>query len=355
MLNAPKTLTHSTLSSTQTTSDQVLQGVFRLAESMRKRNQPLATMISLRTSFRPRQPMLSRRALEQQRIFVRRETFLLGGALSALFSVTAFLVGGWWITSFAAATIGISIFVHLRQRPSLILRLFRTRPMSRLQFPRLCEVVDSLSVRAGMSTRPAIHWIPSHAPIAFTAGTGKNATIAISDGLLHRLSERELAAVLAHELAHQRHGDLRLLAAVNTMRQVVGILALATFGLLLLSLPAFLWSSAPFRWGSFLWLMLAPSLMGLLALGFSRAREFAADLGAAELTGDPLALASALEKIDVPPASPWRRFFPSLAHAPEEHLLRTHPPSRERIQRLHALVERRPRRFSPLIELLSSL
>lgn len=296
--------------------------------------------------FRPNRPVLSTFALKLQRRRVRRETWIFAGGVAGLFWIASFLFGGW---SVGLLAVGLAVgSVHLNSQLSQhrLLRFLGARAVTPVQAPQLHTLLERLSAQAELPRTPRLYWLPQAAPIAFTTGSGEEAAIALSEGLLHRLNEREIAAVLAHELAHQRHGDSFLLGLADAMRRFVGLLAWIGYGLFFLNLPVLFWWPEHVPWQAILFLLTTPVAMSLLVLALCRAREFAADLGSAELTGDPLALASALEKIDGTPRSRWEALLRPTAARPEEHYLRTHPPTPERVRRLLDLVQRAPDRFA---------
>ncbi|HBO8848948.1 TPA: M48 family metalloprotease [Pseudomonas aeruginosa] len=155
-------------------------------------------------------------------------------------------------------------------------------------------------------------------------------------GLLRRLSPRELAGVLAHEIAHIASEDLRVMGLADSVSRFTSLLALMGQIAILLSLPALLVGAAEVYWPSLLLLAASPQLALLAQLGLSRVREFDADRLAAELTGDPQGLASALAKIERVSRS-WRAWLWPGWGNPEPSWLRTHPATQERISRLLTL------------------
>jgi heat shock protein HtpX len=174
---------------------------------------------------------------------------------------------------------------------------------------------------------------------AFTTGTPRQAAIGLSDGLLRRMERRELAAILAHELMHIVNQDIRMMAFADLTSRVTGFFSLAGQILLLINLPLFMFTEASLPWGPILLLLLAPTISALVQLALSRNREYEADRGAAEISGDPLALASALSKMEGPHKRWLEQILLPGPRIPEPSLLRTHPPTEERIRRLQELAE----------------
>jgi heat shock protein HtpX len=161
--------------------------------------------------------------------------------------------------------------------------------------------------------------------------------VGITDGLLRTMSPRELAGILAHELSHLRFGDTHLMALGAVFSRMTAAMSQIGQLLLLLFLPAVLMGAPFISFAGLLVLIFAPLASTLLQLALSRSREFNADLGAVELTGDPTGMASALEKLERSQWGSWwmRIFLPYRAAQP--NVLRTHPATEERIRRLRQL------------------
>jgi len=202
--------------------------------------------------------------------------------------------------------------------------------------PGLYGMAGELARRAGLAAVPTLFYIPSPVAQAMTVGRGGDWAIGLTDGLLRLLAGRELKAVLAHELSHISHRDLWLLELASAASRLTS--AFSTFGLILivLYLPLLLLGKLEVPLVVLVLLVLAPSVSALLQLTLARTREFDADAGAVELTGDPQALASALGKLERFQGG----FFEGFMRARRGwlgRLLRTHPETEERIARLAAL------------------
>jgi len=168
-------------------------------------------------------------------------------------------------------------------------------------------------------------------------GSRENSAIALSDGLLRYMSRRELSGVLAHEISHIRNNDLRFHALADIMTRITS--ALSFFGqmLVIFYLPLAVFSQARIPLVLILLLVFAPTLSIMLQLALSRTREYEADLGAAYLTRDPLSLASALKKMDRIERSIWDTIFLPGRKVSQPSMLRTHPHTKERVDRLMRL------------------
>ena len=262
------------------------------------------------------------------------QTVLLIGGMSLLLSVTAeLLLGGnilpwvFWMTVF-------SLVITTRISPRFILRMYGARPLDPSEAAELYGIVKELAKRAGLPAVPQLFLI--HTPImnAFTVGSRYNAAIAVTDGLLRSLTLRELTGVLAHEVGHLKNNDIQVMAVADAVGRLTASLSMAGQILIFINLPIVMSGQAGISWTAILLLVFAPTISSLLQLAVSRVREFDADLEAARLTGDPAGLASALEKMERYEQSLLKRLlFPGMNN-PSPSILRTHPPTEERIRRL---------------------
>ncbi len=229
------------------------------------------------------------------------------------------------------------VLINPSVSPRLIMRLYRAEPLSPEQAPRLYEVLSILSQRSGLPNRPTLYYLPSNMVNAFAVGHPGQAAIGVTDGLLNTLDIREISAVLAHEISHVRSNDMRVMGLADIFSRMTSALSLFGQFLLLLNLPLLLFGEVVINWPAIWLLILAPTLSTLAQLGLSRTREFDADLNAARLTGDPEALAQALMKIERVQGGWMERIFLPGRRLPEPSMLRTHPPTEERVRRLRAL------------------
>jgi heat shock protein HtpX len=274
-------------------------------------------------------------ALARQRRLNRLHSALILLSLTGLAGWTGLLVGGLEGLAFGA---GVALaFLLLDPMPGDLLfrQAFGAVRLAPAQAPDLTAMSAALARRAGLPHPPRLYLIPSPMLQAMAAGSRKMPVVAVTSGLLRALSRRELAAVLAHEIAHIRHGDLLVLrlatAAATLTRGMAGIGALV-----LLALLPTLWASGMVPSPLALVLLLAaPLLSDVLALSLSRRRELLADAGAVELTGDVAALAEALARIWRLQGDDWER----LASRGPSWLswLRTHPTFEDRLAALRGM------------------
>lgn len=230
-----------------------------------------------------------------------------------------------------------AVLMTPRLSPQVLLRMYGARALAPDDVPQLHRILGVLSARARLLQAPHLYYLPSAVLNAFTLGPRAGAVIVLSDGLLRTLSLRELTAVLAHELSHIRNNDIWVMGLADTVSRLTSLLASTGQLALLVSLPFMVLTGSGLPVLPLLALLAAPSLSALLQLALSRTREHDADLGAVALTGDPLALASALRKLEARQVPWWQRVLLPGRREPEPSILRTHPPTEERVARLLAL------------------
>lgn len=274
-------------------------------------------------------------AAEQRRHKRRNliQSALLLGGMVGLLSACGWIVAGaeGVLWSLLAGT--LSLLLSPRLSPRLVLRLYRARPLAPWDVPQLYAMLEDICAAAGLGRVPVLWYVPSGTLNAFAVGHRDDAALAVTDGMLRRLSLRELAGVLAHEVSHIRNNDLFVMGLADTIGRLTRAMSLLGLLLLLLTLPF----GQEVPWLLVALLTFAPTLGGLLQLALARTREFDADLDAAGLTGDPLGLASALEKIERREGRFWEDILMPGRRMPDPSLLRTHPPTEERIRRLLSL------------------
>jgi heat shock protein HtpX len=237
----------------------------------------------------------------------------------------------------------VALLFGPRVSPAVVMRLYRARPLTPWELPEVQEVVAELAARAGLQSVPRLYYVPTHVLNAFSVGDRGHAAIGLTDGVLRRLAPRELVAVLAHETAHVAHDDVRVMSLADLISRITS--TLSTLGQAMLLLSLFLaMGSVAVPWTTLLLLVFGPMLMGLLQLALSRTREFSADLGAVRITGDPVGLASALRKLERSERGLLESILMPGRRNPEPSLLRTHPATEARVERLLELAGREPER-----------
>jgi len=224
-----------------------------------------------------------------------------------------------------------------RVSPGTIMRIYGARPYQAGDLAQFDRITSVLAHRAGLRRAPQLYVVPSMLLSAFSVGSSQRFAIALTEGLLRRLTMREVAAVLAREVAHAQRGDLLVLGIADFVSRCAQGLYYAGLALAALNILRGISGGEPVSWLSVVLLILAPTLMTLLQLALSRAREIEADRAAALLTGDPLGLASAVSRLDASPGSPLDDLIPPVParQVPLPSMLRYPPPADRRIARLN--------------------
>jgi heat shock protein HtpX len=258
------------------------------------------------------------------------------------------LIGSRWgesgaILAFVLAA-GMNFFSYFYS-DKLALAMYRAQPVTREQLPRAYEVVERMTGRLGLPM-PKIYVIPTDSPNAFATGRNpQHASVAVTHGILQLLNDDELAGVLAHELGHVKNRDILTSSIAATLAGAITLVARMGF-----------WAGMFGGYGgggrdrrgggigAILMLILAPIAAMLIQLAVSRSREYEADATGAHITGNPYALASALEKLEA-----YSKRMPMIGSPTTAHLFivqpllsghdfaglfSTHPPIAKRIERL---------------------
>lgn len=278
------------------------------------------------------------------------KTAILMAAMTALFMGVGYLLGGSGgaLIALAVAT-GMNVFTWWNS-DKMVLRMHNAQPVTRDDRLGLHAMTMELARNAGLP-EPELYLIDTPQPNAFATGRNpSNAAVAVTSGLVQNLSREELAGVIAHELAHIRNHDTAIMTVTATFAGAISMLAnFALFfggsrerlGLL----------------GTLLLMILAPLAAALVQMAISRTREYAADKAGAEICGQPMWLASALEKIAVGAAridneaaernpATAHMFIINPLHAHKhDNLFATHPATENRVAALRAMTQQ-PRQAS---------
>jgi heat shock protein HtpX len=277
------------------------------------------------------------------------KTMLLLTALTVLFIWIGRMIGGQtgMVIALVLAVLmnGISFWFS----DKIVLTMYRARPVDAHEAPELYGVVSDL-IRAANMPMPKLYIIEDTMPNAFATGRDpQHAAVAVTTGLLGILNQREVRGVLAHELAHVKHRDILIATIAAVMAGAVMMLAnlaqmAAWFGIGRSSEDDEGGGTSII--GLLLAIIVAPLAATIIQMAISRGREYQADASAARISGDPLALASALQQLDRRATMTPSDIQPSTAHlfiVNPLHgggllsLFSTHPPIPERVKRLEAM------------------
>jgi heat shock protein HtpX len=254
--------------------------------------------------------------------------------MTAIMSFLGYLIAGIEGVLWAIFMGLLIILISPKLSPGFIFSLYKARRLTVANAPGLYRMISDLSDRANLAQPPELYYVPSQIMNAFSIGTPENAAIGVSDALLNTLSTRELVGVLAHEISHIQHNDLRLMSYADIISRITNSFSLAGLLLVLINLPLHLLGMVTISWFALAVLIITPGMMGVLQSSLSRIREFEADLQAAALTGDPEGLARALGRFEFNETSSYDLLARSGHGATVPSILRTHPATEERIKRL---------------------
>ena len=271
--------------------------------------------------------------------------------LMALLTVLVVLVGNWvggqngMIIAFVFAV--AMNFGSYWFSDKIVLRMYRAQEVSRDQLPWLFDMIQDLTGRAGLPM-PKVYVIPQEQPNAFATGRSpEHAAVAVTEGIMHTLTKEELRGVLSHELAHVQHRDILIGTIAATMAGAISMLAnMAQWAMIFGGGSRSNDRDGGSPIAGLVMIIVAPIAALLIQMAISRSREFAADEGGAKISGDPLALANALKKLemrtetipmDASPATAHMFIVNPLSGGGLTSLFSTHPPIEERIARLEGM------------------
>lgn len=278
-------------------------------------------------------------------MFNLMKTAMLMAAITALFMAVGQAMGGQQGMVLALlVALGMNFFSYWFS-DKMVLKMYNAREVDENTAPGFYRMVRELAQKAELPM-PRVYIIDEEAPNAFATGRNpRHAAVAATTGIMRVLNERELRGVMAHELAHVKHRDILISTISATMAGAISMLA--NFAMMFGSRDSEGRPSNPIA--TIAVMILAPLAASLIQMAISRAREFEADRGGAEISGDPRALASALDKINryargIPleaterhPETAQMMIVNPLSGGGLRGLFSTHPATEERVARLLAL------------------
>ena len=278
-------------------------------------------------------------------MFNLMKTAILMAAITALFMAIGSLLGGRSGMMLALAVAVAMNFFSYWFSDTMVLKMYKAQQVDETSVPQFYGMVRELAQKAGLPM-PKVYLIDEDAPNAFATGRNpEHAAVAATTGILRSLSERELRGVMAHELSHVKHRDILISTVSATMAGAISMLA--NFAMFFGGRNSEGRSTNPIV--GILVMLLAPLAASLIQMAISRSREFEADRGGAEISGDPQALASALQKIQriaqgLPletterhPETAQMMIINPLSAGGLRGLFSTHPSTEERVERLLAM------------------
>lgn len=282
-------------------------------------------------------------------MFNQMKTAMLMAAIVALFGIVGGLIGGKGGMLLALVLGGAMNVFSYWFSDQMVLRMYNAREVDEFSAPHYYNMVRELAGGAGLPM-PRVYLIDEAQPNAFATGRNPaHAAVAATTGILQLLTASELRGVMAHELAHVRHRDILISTVSATMAGAIS--ALANFAIFFGGRDDEGRPANPLA--GILVAFLAPLAASLIQMAISRSREFEADRGGAEISGDPQALADALAKIrryaeggvpmgpaEAHPETAQMMILNPLSGGGLQSLFSTHPPTEERIARLRAMARR---------------
>ncbi|MBP2233250.1 heat shock protein HtpX [Azospirillum agricola] len=265
------------------------------------------------------------------------QSMALIGGLGVLAAAIGGLIAGPLGILWMMGVVGAMLAFGPALSPAILLRLYGARRFGHRERPEIQEAVALLAWRARLSGVPALYRLETPVPSAFTVGPTGNGAIVLTDGLLRTMSLRELEGILAHEISHIRNHDLGTMALAELIGRVAQAMATTGLILLIVNLPLTLRDGGSGSWPLIALLLTTPTLNTLLQRRLARTREYDADLDAAALTGDPAGLVAALVKLDADEERFRDRRLGPGRRPVRLSLLRTHPQTAARVERLMSL------------------
>jgi len=276
------------------------------------------------------------------------KTTMLLALLTVLLVFAGGAIGGQSGMLIALLMAGVMNFVSYWFSDRIVLAMYGAKEVTEAESPEFYGIVRQLAERAGLPM-PRVYVIPSDTPNAFATGRNpKHAAVAATSGIMRILSREELMGVMAHELAHVKHRDILISTIAATVAGAITYLAHMAQWAAIFGGGRDRDDEGGGMLGMLVMAIVAPLAALLIQMAISRSREYVADTGGAEISGNPLYLAGALKKLEIANQRlPMEQATPATAHmfivnpltgGGLKSLFSTHPPIEERVRRLEAMI-----------------
>lgn len=280
---------------------------------------------------------LKKELLLKRKILNIIQSLIIIFGTAILISIASFFIFGVLGVIFAIISWFLLILVIPIIDPKSVLKTYDSRELLYNEVPNLYNAIFNLSKNANLKNPPKLYYIKSNSLLAFSTGTKENSAIALTDGILRLLNTNELYGVLAHEISHIKNNDIWIMQITDIASKIATVVAYIGQGILILLAPFIIFEDPTYFFIIFILFLSIPPITILMQLSLSRIREYAADMDAVLLTNDISGLKSALLKLNILEENILNQMFNPLKKSKEPSMLRTHPDSKKRIERLDEL------------------
>ena len=275
-------------------------------------------------------------SFKRKLVNIIQSTFIIAGT-GLILALAAYLIFGVLGVISALLIWMIIVLIIPALDPHAVIKLYKGRKLEYYESPNLYEALYELSKKADLKAPPALYYIPSSEFISFSTGSRDNSALAVSDGVLRVLSLNEIYGVMGHEISHIANNDIKLMQITDIASKIANLAAYLGQAVMIVVSPFLALEHPVYFWSLFFIFISIPVITVLMQLSLSRIREYGADLDAAILTGNPLYLKNALIKLDKIESHILNHLFNPFSKTTEPSLLRTHPPTQKRIEKLNEL------------------
>lgn len=279
---------------------------------------------------------MNKRQIKFQQLINRFHMLILFLAMTALLAVTGWIIAGMAGVNAAVILACLSWLFSPTSSSNFVMRLYRARPISSHRFAELYQISNILAQRAGLKRSPDLYMLPGRLMNAFAVGSKDDPAICLSQELVYTLDTKEIAGILGHEISHIKNNDMLFMGYAYIFNRVTYYISLIGQIGLLFFVPLIFINRGTLPIIPVAIMAFAPAISLLLIQALSRSHEYEADLGSAMLTGSPDYLIAALTKLEIHKKNMTRWFKIPISENHSNSLLRTHPPTRERIRRLQS-------------------